>query len=184
MKKITILLTSVFFAATCFHNANADSYTYTPYLGVDYTFNQTKAERFNPHYHVGGLHIGSDYGKYFSTELFANVGNRDKRAAAPENIRSSYYNYGLDILAYLPICFEEKLSLLATAGIGEYVYKTKFSSTNRWHEHGYGYRFGGGVKYAFDNHWQSRLIGRYINFDHLSGYDHAAEYTFSVEYHF
>lgn len=184
MKKITIVLTTVFFASVCAFTANADSYKYTPYVGADYTFGQTDAVGFEPHYHVAGVHIGSDYGKYFSTELFANQSTRAKNNGNTGDIRTSYYNYGLDILAYLPICLEDKLSLLATAGIGEYVYKTKFSPTDRHNEHGYGYRFGGGAKFAFDSHWQTRLIVRYVNFDKLSGYDHATEYSFGVEYHF
>jgi len=184
MKKITILLTSSLFVTVAAVNANADSYNYTPYVGIDYTFNQTKADGFNPHYSVGGLHIGSDYSKYFSTELFANQSSRNKRSVDGKNIRTSYYNYGLDILAYLPLGASEKVSLLATAGIGEYVYKTKFSPTDRHHEHGIAYRFGGGAKYNFDSHWQARAIGRYAKFNKLGGYDHAAEYTLSIEYHF
>lgn len=183
MKKITILLTTALFTAAGFE-ANADSYNYTPYIGADYLFNQTAAKGYNPHYHAAGLRIGSDYGKYFATELFANQTNRDKRTKEDHDIRSSFYGYGLDILALLPICPENKVSLIATAGIGEYAYKTKFSPTDRHTEHGYGYRFGGGIKYAVTEHWHTRLIGRYIKFDHLSGYKHAAEYTFGVEYHF
>ena len=76
------------------------------------------------------------------------------------------------------------LSLIATAGIGEYIYKTKFSPTDRHHEHGYGYRFGGGVKYAWNEHWQTRAICRHIEFDHMGGYDHALEYSLGMEYHF
>ena len=184
MKKITIVLTTAFFASVCGFEAQADSYKYTPYIGADYTFAQTDAEGFEPKHHAGGLYIGSDYSKYFSTELFAHQSSRAKNNGHTGDIRTSYYNYGLDILAYLPIGAEDRFSLLATAGIGEYVYKTKFSPTDRHDEHGYGYRFGGGAKYAFNEHWQTRLIARYVNFDKLSGYDHATEYGFGVEYHF
>ena len=183
MKKITILLTTAFFVVTA-NNACADSYKYKPYIGADYTFDQTDAKDFKLHHHAIGVRIGSDYSKYFSTELFANQSNRGKRKTANGDIRTAYYNYGLDILAYLPLGAEDKFSLLATTGIGEYVYKTKFSPTNRHTEHGYGYRFGGGAKFAFDNHWQTRLIVRYVHFDKLSGYDDATEYSFGVEYHF
>lgn len=184
MKKITIFLTTAFFASVYSFAAEADSYKYTPYVGADYTFDQTNAVGFKPKHHAAGVYIGSDYSKYFSTELFAHQSTRAKNKGDAGDIRTSYYNYGLDILAYLPICPEDKLSLLATAGIGEYVYKTKFSPTDRHNEHGYGYRFGGGAKFAFDSHWQTRLIVRYVNFDKLSGYDHATEYGFGVEYHF
>lgn len=184
MKKITFFLTTAFFASVGSFAAYADSYDYKPYIGADYSFAQTKAAGFNPRHHAAGLYIGSDYSKYFSTELFAHQSNRDKSTGATENIRTSYYNYGLDILAYLPLCPQNKLFLIATTGVGEYVYKTKFSPTDRHHEHGYGYRFGGGVKYAFNEHWQTRFIFRYVNFDKLSGYDHANEYGLGIEYHF
>lgn len=184
MKKITIVLTTAFFAAAGSFTAYADNYQYTPYIGADYTFAQTDATGFNPKHHAAGVYIGSDYGKYFSTELFAHQSTRAKNSGNIGNIRTSYYNYGLDILAYLPICAENKFSLLATAGIGEYIYKTKFNPTDRHNEHGYGYRFGGGAKYAFNEHWQTRLIVRYVDFDKLSGYNHATEYGFGLEYHF
>ncbi|MBR1825805.1 MAG: porin family protein [Alphaproteobacteria bacterium] len=183
MKKITILLTTALFVAAGFE-ANADSYNYRPYVGIDYLFNQTAARKYNPHYNVAGVRVGSDYSKYFATELFANQSNRDKRTREGQDFKTSFYGYGLDILAFLPICSEDKLFLTATAGIGEYGYKTKLSPTARRTEHGYGYRFGGGIKYAINEHWQTRLIGRYIHFDQVSGYKYAAEYSLGVEYHF
>ena len=115
--------------------------------------------------------------------MFAHQSNRDKRSGNTDNIRTSYYNYGLDIMAYLPL-FSTNVSLIATTGVGEYVYKTKFSPTNRHDEHGYGYRFGGGFKYAFNEHWKARFVARYVNFDKLSGYAHASEYGLGIEYHF
>jgi opacity protein-like surface antigen len=87
-------------------------------------------------------------------------------------------------LAYLPLGCSKDFSLLATAGIGEYVYKQKFLGQKHNSEHGYGYRFGGGFKYAITPAWQTRLITRYVNFDGLHGYDHAVEYTLSLQYHF
>ncbi len=183
MKKITILLTIMLFALTAVE-AKADNYNYRPYLGVDYLFNQTTAKGYNPHYNAAGLRIGSEYSEYFATEVFFNQSNRDKRTVKNTDIKTSFYGYGLDILAFLPIYSAEKVFLAATAGVGEYGYKTKFSPTERHTEHGYGYRFGGGIKYAINKNWQTRLIGRYIRFDQLSGYKHAAEYSVGVEYHF
>lgn len=185
MKKITIFLTTALFVtAAHITTARADSYNYAPYIGADYTFNRTRAFDVHPKLHAVGLHIGSDYSKYFSTELFINQSSQDKKHLEGGKLTTSYYNYGLDVLAYLPLGAAQRFSLLATAGIGEYVYKTKFNPTDRHHEHGYGYRFGGGVKYAWNAHWQTRFISRYVNFDQLTGYDHDMEYSFSVEYHF
>lgn len=182
MKKITILLTTTIFAAVSSFAAQADTYNYTPYVGVDYVFSRANAFGTHPEHHGGALRLGSDYSKYFATELFVIQSGQDKNDVGAEQLKSSYFAYGLDILAYTPRL--AGVALLATAGIGEYNYKTKFSPTDRHHEHGYGYRFGGGLKYDFDEHWQTRLISRYINFDKLDGYDHAMEYSFGVEYHF
>lgn len=185
MKKITILLTSAFLVAVFkVDAANADSYNYTPYVGANYTFERANAFGVRPEHHAVGLYVGSEYSKYFSTELFANQSGQHRNHLSDAELKTSYYNYGLDILAYLPLFAEQKFSLLATAGIGEYVYKTKFSPTDRHNEHGLGYRFGGGAKYAWNNHWQTRFIARYVEFDKLSGYNHNMEYSLSMEYHF
>lgn len=162
--------------------AFADSYDYKPYVGVDYVFSRTNAFGVRPQHSAGSLFLGSDYGKYFATEVFVKQSTQDKNHPQGEELKTSYFAYGLDALAFLPI--GKGLSLVATAGIGEYNYKTKFSPTNRYHEHGYGYRFGGGVKYAWDEHWQTRAICRHIEFDHMSGYNHALEYSLGMEYHF
>lgn len=183
MKKITFFLTLLF----CFTAANvfaADKYNYTPYFGFDYTYNHAKAHGFSPTYHAGGIHIGSMYSPYFGTELFLNQSGNDKRHVGNTKIKTSYRSYGLDLLAYLPLGCDKKISLLATTGIGEYVFKQKLLSQKHHNEHGYGYRFGGGLKFAVTQNWQARFITRYVKFDHISGYNHSLEHTFSVEYHF
>ena len=182
MKKITILLTTAIFASLNALEAKADSYNYKPYVGVDYVFDQAKAFGVKPHHHSGALRVGSDYSKYFATEVFISQSTQDKRNVGEDKLATSYLAYGLDALAFLPV--GGGFSLAATAGIGEYNYKTKFSPTNRHHEHGYGYRFGGGAKYALNDNWQTRIMCRYVNFDKMEGYDHAMEYSFGVEYHF
>ncbi len=182
MKKFTILLTTAIFTTIGNPVARADSYNYTPYLGADYVFSRANAFGERPYHHGGSLRLGSDYGRYFATELFAEQSGQDKRRYGDDKLVTSYFAYGLDALAILPIFAD--FSLIATAGIGEYNYKTKFSPTDRHHEHGYGYRFGGGIKYAWNEHWQSRAMCRHVEFDHLEGYNHSLEYSFGVEYHF
>lgn len=184
MKKITFVLTSVFFVAGLVSGARADNYKYTPYVGVDYTYSRTKANEFKPIHNSLGLHIGSDYSKYFGTEMFFAQSDADKKRPQEQKIKTSYRAYGLDLMAYLPLGCTKRFSLLATAGLGEYVYKTKVYQNKHHNEHGYGYRFGGGAKYAFDNHWQARFITRYVKFDRLTNYKHNMEYNFSLEYHF
>lgn len=184
MKKFTILLIAAGILPQAIATAQADSYQYKPYIGADYTFAYVSAKGFNPRYHAGGIRIGSEYSAYFGTELFFNQSSADKRRPHEQKIKTSYRSYGLDLLAYLPLDCQKRFNLTATAGIGEYVFKTKFVPAKHYNEHGYGYRFGGGLKYVINNNWQTRLLARYINFDHAKGYNHAMEYTAGIEYHF
>ena len=184
MKKITFLLTISAFMAINSTAAAVDKYQYTPYVGATYSYSNTKAEGFKPAYHAGGVIIGSDYSKYFGTELFFNQSGSDAKPLDGGKIKTSYRSYGLDLMAYLPIGCAKKFALAATTGIGEYVFKHKFSGEKHHNEHGYGYRFGGGFKYAFDQHWQTKLLARYVKFDAVSGFKHATEYSLAVEYHF
>lgn len=184
MKKITFFLTLLPLAHLCSNATAADKYNYTPYVGIDYIYGQISAHGFSPKHNALGLHIGSDYSAYFGTELFFNQSDNDKNRVDAGKIKTSYRSYGLDLLAYLPLGCSKDFSLLATAGIGEYVYKQKFLGQKHHSEHGLGYRFGGGFKYALTPAWQTRLITRYVNFDGLHGYDHAVEYTLSLQYHF
>ena len=110
--------------------------------------------------------------------------NAQKKRPFENKIKTSYRAYGLDITAYLPLDCAKRFSLLATAGLGEYVYRSKVYEHKHHNEHGYGYRFGGGMKYAWDSHWQTKFVTRYVKFDQLTDYKHNTEYNLSLEYHF
>lgn len=182
MKKI-ILLSSL--ALLCFSfSARADSYQYSPYIGTDYIYNHTTADGISPNYNALNLRLGSDYSRWFATELFAAQSDTDTRHPQNIKVKTSYRSYGLDLIALLPVGCDKKFSLLATAGLGEYVFKQRIYPQKHSNEHGWGYRFGGGFKYAFDAHWQTRFIMRHVNFDHVSHIDHALESTLGIEYHF
>ena len=184
MKKITFFLTSAIIVGGFVKMAVADSYHYSPYVGADYVYSRTNAKGFEPYHNSVVVRIGSDYSKYFGTEVFFGQSESNKRRPNGENIKTSYRAYGLDLIAYLPLGCEKNFSLLATTGIGEYVYNTKSVPAKHYNEHGYGYRFGGGFKYIFNKNWQTRFVVRHVNFDHLTGYDHNMEYSAGVEYHF
>ena len=184
MKKITFLLTSAIIAAGFIKKAAADDYKYIPYIGVDYVYSQTNAKGLKPYHNAADVRLGSDYSQYFATELFFQQSDSNKRRPDGEILKTSYRAYGLDLLAYLPLDCGKRFSLLATAGIGEYVYNTKLLPNKHHNEHGYGYRFGGGFKYALSQNWQTRFVARHVSFDHLHGYDHNMEYSAGIEYHF
>ena len=183
MKKITFIITFGAISAIIYTD-HADSYQYTPYVGLDYVYNQTSGRGFSPRYHTGGIHFGSTYSPYFATELFFNQSGHDTKHLLDHKVKSSYRAYGLDLLAKLPLGCEKSFALIATAGFGEYVFRHKILSQKHHNENGYGYRFGGGMQYAFNSHWQARFLTRFVNFDHVSGYDHDVEYNLSLEYLF
>ena len=161
MKKITFVLTFLAVLNLNAKNCLADSYKYVPYAG-----------------------FGSEYGSYFSTEMFFSQSLNRTNGQSPTKLKSSYRAYGLDLMGYLPLGCSQKFSLLATAGIGEYAFKLKTGDAKRSNEHGYGYRFGGGVKYALNTNWQTRFITRYVKFDRVDSVNQAIEYSLNLEYHF
>lgn len=184
MKKITFVLTFLAVLNLNAKNCLADSYKYVPYAGFGYDYSKTQIGQVRPAYHSGTVYIGSEYGSYFSTEMFFSQSLNRTNGQNPTKLKSSYRAYGLDLMGYLPLGCSQKFSLLATTGIGEYAFKLKTGDAKRSNEHGYGYRFGGGVKYAFNTHWQTRFITRYVKFDRVDSVNQAIEYSLNLEYHF
>lgn len=184
MKKITFILTFLLFAELIAAPTHADSYKYLPYIGVGYDFSKIQAGKLRPEYNSGTVYLGTDYSKYFGTEIFLTQSLSRKNGQTANKLKSSFHAYGLDLVTYLPLDCQQKFSLLATAGFGEYVFNLKNTGAKHYDEHGYGYRFGGGVKYALDNHWQTRFIARYVTFNKLDFLNQALEYSLNVEYHF
>lgn len=183
MKKffiLTLLAAAAIPAGYC----KADTYKYTPYAGLGYAFDKAQISSVRPEYHSAEFYIGSDYSKYFGTEVFLYQSLSRTNGQQPHKLKSSYRAYGLDLMGYLPLGCSQKFSLLGTVGAGEYVFKHKETGFKHHNEHGYGYRFGGGFKYALDSHWQTRFIGRYVGFDKVDGVNQAWEYNLSLEYHF
>ena len=163
---------------------SADSYKYSPYVGASYTFAKAHATGAKPNYNIGGIYVGSEYGKYFSTELFYNQSTYSNNYIAENKTRTSYRSYGLDLMGYLPLDCNNYFDLIGTIGAGEYVFAKKISGQKHHNDSGWGYRFGGGLKYSFTQNWQMRILARYINFDGISDFNHQTEYSAGVEYHF
>lgn len=183
MKNFFILtLMGTFFASAGY--CVADTYKYTPYAGLGYTFDKAQISSVRPEYQSAEIYIGSDYSKYFGTEIFFYQSLSQKNSQQPHKLKTSYRAYGLDLMGYIPLGCSQKLSLLGTMGVGEYAFNLKETGFKHHNEHGYGYRFGGGFKYAFNNNWQTRFIARYINFDNVDKVNQAVEYGINIEYHF
>ncbi len=182
--KRTIFFTLIGATALICSESYADSYKYTPYIGASYSFAKTHAKGAKPSYNVGGIFVGSDYGKYFGTELFFNQTDYDNHYINDVKTRTSYRSYGLDLMAYLPLDCDSRFDLIATAGVGEYVFAQKIKGEKHHNDSGWGYRFGGGLKYSINSNWQLRGIARYVSFDRISDFDHQIEYSAGIEYHF
>ena len=183
MKK-TIFFLGLAFAMSEATLASADSYNYKPYAGVSYSYATAHAKSAKPKYNIGGIYVGSEYGKYFSTELFYNQSTGDKNHLNGIKTKTSYRSYGLDLLGYLPIDCNNRFDLIATIGAGEYVFAKKIKGEKHHNNSAWGYRFGGGLKYNLTQNWQARTLVRYVNFDRISDFDHQIEYSAGVEYHF
>lgn len=183
MKKTTFFLSLPLFAVNC-SLAQADSYRYAPYFGADYAYAKAHVSSAKPEYNIGGIHLGSEYSKYFSTELFYGQSTYDNNNIHAAKTRTSYRSYGLDLMAYLPLDCDNRFDLVGTLGAGEYVFAKKIKGEKHHNDAGWGYRFGGGLKYNLNHHWQVRALARYVNFDNVSDFDHQMEYSAGVEYHF
>ena len=72
MKKITFVLT---FLAIIGANAKicaADSYKYTPYVGVGYSFDKIQTTNLRPEYSSLNVYVGSDYSNILARKCFLN----------------------------------------------------------------------------------------------------------------
>ncbi len=182
MQKILKLLTIISICTTPFI-ANAVENDYKPYVGISYNYNDFNAKGFDSYNNSASIILGSTYNKYFSTEMFYQYSDEDKHGSSSGIKNSSFYGYGLDMVAYLPLGCEEKVSLLATAGMGIYTVKTEYDAmTTR--DHGKGYRFGGGFSYNIDDNLSLRFITRHVELDKVKNYDHFMEYSLAVRYVF
>ena len=177
-KLITGLAIISGFAAVAFR-AEAIENDYKPYLGLDYAYNVISA---NPHYNSFRAILGSVYNPYFGTEVFYQYSGRDK--LNKDDVRTTSFNaYGLDMQAGLPLG-NSGIVPLATLGIGQYTIKHKFTDGGHNDDHGWGYRFGGGLRYDIDDNWSATAIARYIKTDKIAVYKHLDEYTIGLRYTF
>ena len=103
MKKITFVLTFLAVLNLNAKNCLADSYKYVPYAGFGYDYGKTRIGQVRPTYHSGTVYIGSEYGSYFSTEMFFSQSLNRTNGQNPTKLKSSYRAYGLDLMGYLPL---------------------------------------------------------------------------------
>ncbi len=176
--KRTIAALMVATSAIAF-SASANAYDFKPYAGVDYTFSDVKGLNLNS----ATVNVGTNYNKYFGTEVFYQFSDSDKSAQV-NDAEVSLRGYGLDAYGYLPMGCEQKFALLGTAGIANLDAKIKEDGSERRNDNGLGYRLGAGAQYTIDENLAVRALARYTFTDKLDSVDHIMEYTAGVRYSF
>lgn len=184
MQKIIItaaIASAAIFAAS---PAAAIDNVYRPYIGAAYAYDTARADGYHSYYNSGALIVGSTYNPYFSTEVFYQHSDKAKYNSR-HNLKSSYFQaYGLDMLGYLPLGCEGTIAPVATMGIGEYTLKNDYRFGKDRRDHGWGYRFGGGLRYNLAADWSAVALVRYVKLDGIKDHDHLTEYSLAVKYVF
>ncbi|MBQ7285532.1 MAG: porin family protein [Alphaproteobacteria bacterium] len=160
--------------------ASANATEYTPYVAADYTYTDATFE-----VNGGKIALGTEYNKYFGTEIFYQRTGSDRVHSQNGTDEFSIQSYGLDAYGYLPLGCDQVVSLVGTAGIAFDDVKYKFDDgTNRKTEHGLSYRLGAGVEYDVSENVSVRALYRYSFTDKIAGLDHMNEYSVGVKYNF
>ncbi len=187
-KTLLFLMTAVSAAAMAAQASASENFEFNPYVGVDYSYSNEVAKHLRPNYNSGSINVGTDYNRFFGTELFYQYSDESKKGHnhASDRRKMSFQAGGLDLMGYLPLTCGRDLALIGTAGIGLYNFRTKYQDPNikGGHDHGIGYRVGGGATYSIDNNWSVRALVRYVGLDQIKDADHMMEYSAGVRYTF
>lgn len=178
LKKISLLALFGMFFYT-----NANALEFRPYVGLQYNYSEFDAEDITPDMNSYSLIIGTEYNKYFGTEIFYQNSDKSNDYVRNEKIKTDFASYGLDVYGYLPLGCNRVFSLLGTAGIANYDVDIT-SSDDKGEDNGLGYRLGAGVQYSLTNNIAFRAIARYIWTDKLDQSDDAQEYSLGIKYIF
>ena len=178
---------------------SANALEFRPYVGAQYnvTSHSIKDLHTNMDMHSYSVFVGTDYNRFFGTEVFYQNSNKWHKVYEGNKIKSDFAAYGLDVYGYLPLGCDRVFSLLGTAGIANYDYTFQGTKTNdtqgttagtsegfKSEENGLGYRLGAGMQYNITNNIAVRGIVRYIWADKLDGFDHMMEYSLGAKYSF
>ncbi len=163
----------------------SENFNYIPYIGIDYGFTNIKTSQHKNNHHLANINIGTKYNNHFGTEMFFEQSASDtKKINTESKIKSSYRSYGLDIATYLPIGCYHEFDLFTTIGIAEYVFNKKYNNEKHHNQNGWGYRFGGGFIYNFNEKISLRATARYVELNDITYINHLYEYTLGLRYHF
>lgn len=164
-------------------SANANALEFRPYVGVQYNYTEVDAKEVKPDMNSYSVVIGTEYNKYFSTEVFYQNSDKSNDMINGTKVKSDFDAYGLDVYAYLPLGCDRVWSVFATAGIANYDSDTS-SVQGKGEDNGLGYRLGAGIQYSITNDLAVRAIARHIWADKLEDVDDMKEFSLGVKYAF
>ena len=178
-KNIALLAAVSVFALT----ANANALEFRPYVGVQYNYTEIDAAEVSPDMNSYSVVVGTEYNRYFGTELFYQNSDKSNDIVDDVKLKSDFEAYGLDAYAYLPLGCDRVWSVFATGGIANY--DVDYSSIDgKEKDNGLGYRLGAGVQYSVTNNIAVRALARHIWADKLDEVDDMKEFSLGVKYVF
>lgn len=174
-------------AVSVFALANsADALEFRPYVGAQYnaTHVNVKESNTNVDMHSYSVFVGTEYNKYFGTEVFYQNSNKWHKVIDGEKNKADFEAYGLDAYGYLPLGCDQVIAPFITAGIANYDVDSQVAGDAKEKDNGLGYRLGGGIQYHITDNVAVRALGRYVWADKLDGIDHFSEFSLGMKYVF
>ena len=177
MNKNIVLLAAVSAIALA---GSANALEFRPYVGAQYNVTNVnyKGSPTDINMHSGSVFVGTEYNKYFGTEIFYQMSKDWSKVIGGEKVKADFDAYGLDVYGYLPLGCDQVFAPFVTAGIASYDFGKDVDDT------GFGYRLGGGIQYHITNNVAVRVLGRYIWADKLDHMDHMSEFSAGIKYVF
>lgn len=173
-------------AVSVFALANsANALEFRPYVGAQYNVTHVNAKDLNTNMdmHSYSVFVGTEYNRYFGTEVFYQNSNKWHKVIDGTKVKTDFAAYGLDAYGYLPLGCDRVISLIGTAGIANYDFDID-EGDGKGDDNGLGYRLGGGIQYNITNNIAVRALGRYVWTDKLDGMDHFSEFSLGMKYVF
>lgn len=182
MNKNITLLAAVSFVALA---SSANALEFKPYVGAQYnaTHVTNNLVDTNVNMHSYSVFVGTEYNKYFGTEVFYQNSNKWHKETEDGKIKADFDAYGLDAYGYLPLGCDQVIAPFVTAGIANYDFDLS-SDEGKGSDNGLGYRLGAGIQYHVTENIAVRALGRYVWTDKLDGMDHFSEFSLGMKYVF
>ena len=174
-------------AVSVFALANsADALEFRPYVGAQYnaTHVNVKEADTNVDMHSYSVFVGTEYNKYFGTEVFYQNSNKWHKVINGNKTKADFEAYGLDAYGDLPLGCDQVIAPFITAGIANYDVDSQVAGYAKEKDNGLGYRLGGGIQYHITDNVAVRALGRYVWADKLDGIDHFSEFSLGMKYVF